>query len=92
MKAQFSGALRPDCVIPFKLDKNAAIEALKKHCKGKKLLPKLFADENHINKIQGIYVPFWLFDTDAEANIRYRATRIRHWSDSDYNYTEKRYY
>ena len=92
MTAQFSGTLRPDCVIPFKLDKNAAIDALKKHCKGKKLLPKLFADENHINKIQGIYVPFWLFDTDAEANIRYRATRVRHWSDSDYNYTEKRYY
>ena len=92
LAGQFSGDLRPDYVIPFKLDKQAAIEALKKHCKGKKLLPKLFADENHINKIQGIYVPFWLFDTDAEANIRYRATRIRHWSDSNYDYTETRYY
>ena len=92
MVGQFSGDLRPDYVIPFKLDKQAAIEALKKHCKGKKLLPKVFEDENHINKIQGIYVPFWLFDTDAEANIRYRATRIRHWSDSNYDYTETRYY
>ena len=89
---QFSGDLRPDCVIPFKLDKQAAMEALKKHCKGKLLLPKLFQDENHIEKIRGIYVPFWLFDTDAEANIRYRATRVRHWSDSDYDYTETKYY
>lgn len=92
MVGQFSGALRPDYVIPFKLDKQAAVEALKKHCNGKRLLPKLFQDENHINKIQGVYVPFWLFDTDAEANIRYKATRIRHWSDSNYDYTETRYY
>ena len=92
MAGQFAGALRPDYVIPFKLDKNAAKEALKNHCKGKKLLPKFFTEENHIDKIQGIYVPFWLFDTDAEAYIRYRATRIRHWSDSKYDYTETKYY
>ena len=92
MMHAFAGDLRPDYVIPFKLDKKAATEALKNHCKGKKLLPKMFLDENHIDKIQGIYVPFWLFDTDADANIRYRATRVRHWSDSDYDYTETRYY
>ncbi|MBQ3489525.1 MAG: hypothetical protein IJA86_02920 [Clostridia bacterium] len=92
MAGQFSGALKPDYVIPFKLDKKAALEALEKHCKGKKLLPKIFKDENHIDKIQGIYVPFWLFDTDVDANIRYKATRVRHWSDSDYDYTETRHY
>ena len=31
---------------------------------------------------------FWLFDTDADARVRYHATRIRSWSDSDYDYTE----
>lgn len=92
MAGKFSGALKPDYVIPFKLDKKAAQEALAKHCKGKKLLPKIFKDENHIDKIQGIYVPFWLFDADVNANIRYRATRVRHWSDSRYDYTETRYY
>ena len=35
MQGQFSGALKPDLVIPFKLDKKAAKEALKKHFKGK---------------------------------------------------------
>ncbi|HZK39464.1 MAG TPA: hypothetical protein VFD23_04865, partial [Clostridia bacterium] len=33
---QFTGMLRPDFVIPFKMDKEAAKEALKKHYKGKK--------------------------------------------------------
>ena len=34
------------------------------------------------------YVPFWLFDTDVDAQVRYRATKVRTWSDSDYDYTE----
>lgn len=89
---QFSGALRPDYVIPFKLDKNSAKAVFKKHLIGKRLLPKVFKDENHIDEIKGIYVPFWLFDTDAEASIRYRTTRVHTWSDSNYNYTETNYY
>ncbi len=92
MKGQFAGDLKPDLVIPFKLDKKAAKEALKKHYQGKRLLPKVFKDENHLDEIKGLYVPFWLFETDAEAHIRYKATRVRSWSDSRYNYTETQHY
>jgi len=92
MKRQFSGDLKPDYIIPFKLDKEAAKNALKRHLKGKRLLPKVFKDENHIDEIKGIYVPFWLFDADADARIRYKATRVSFWSDSRYNYTKTSFY
>ncbi len=92
MMGQFSGALKPDLVIPFKLDKNAAKAGLQKHLAGKRLLPKIFKDQNHIDEIKGVYVPFWLFDTDADAQVRYRATKVRSWSDSDYNYTETSFF
>ena len=92
MMGQFAGALKPDLVIPFKHDKKAAIQALKKHYSGKKLLPKVFKDENHIKEVKGMYVPVWLYDTDAEAYVRYRATKTRVWSDSDYDYTETHHY
>ena len=92
MMNQFSGALKPDLVLPFKLDKKAAKAGLMKHLTGKRLLPKIFKDQNHIDEIKGIYVPFWLFDADVDAQIRYRATKVRAWSDSDYNYTETSYY
>ena len=92
MKGQLSGTLKPDFVIPFKLDKKAAKEGLIKHLSGKRLLPKVFKDQNHIDEIKGIYVPFWLFDADADADARYRATRVRSWSDSNYIYTETGYY
>ena len=92
MMGQFAGMLKPDYVIPFKLDKKAAVAALKKHYGGKKLLPKVFQDQNHIEEVKGIYVPFWLYDADAEAQIRYKASKVRRWSDSRYNYTETNYY
>lgn len=89
---QFSGDIKPDVVIPFKLDKEAAKAALKKHLEGKKLLPASFKTDSYIDDIQGVYVPFWLFDTEADASIRYRATRVRSWRSGNYRYTETSYY
>jgi DNA-directed RNA polymerase subunit RPC12/RpoP len=92
VKGQFAGALKPDLVIPFKLDKKDAIHALKKHYCNKRLLPKVFKDENRIEEVKGIYVPFWLFEADADAFIRYHATRVRRWSSGNYDYTETSHY
>ena len=92
LTGHFAGLLKPDLVIPFKVDKKAAVETLQNHYKGKRLLPKVFKDQNHIEEVKGLYVPVWLFDTDADAHVEYEATKIRKWSDSDYEYTETRHY
>ena len=92
LTGHFAGLLKPDLVIPFKVDKKAAKEALNNHYKGKRLLPKVFKDQNHIEEVKGLYVPVWLFDADVDANVEYDATRVHRWSDSDYEYTETRHY
>ena len=92
LKGNLEGELRPDLVIPFKLDKKAAIAAMAKHLSGKRLLPKVFKDENHLQEVKGIYVPFWLYDADCETGIRFRATQVRTWSSKDYIYTETSHY
>lgn len=92
MKGQFSGDLRPDLVIPFKLDKKAAKEAFKKHLSNKKFVPKSFLSDNRIEEIKGVYVPHWLFTCDAVANANFRATKVKSWSDNNYNYKETSYY
>jgi len=88
MASRFSGTLRPDMMIPFKLGKDVALAAMEKHYLKKKLLPKVFKDRNHLEEIKGVYVPFWLFDAYTDARIEYNATKVRRWSDSNYNYTE----
>ena len=85
---QFVGALKPDYVIPFKLDKQAAVAALKAHYKGRFFLPRAFSAQNHIEKIQGVYVPFWLFDGEAEGQASFNTTRTRMYRRGDYQITE----
>lgn len=92
MAVQLTGALRPDQVIPFQINKEDAKQALLNHFKGKRLLPKAFKDKHLLREIKGIYVPFWLFDTDADADLRCRATRIHTWSDANYIYTRTSHY
>ena len=89
---RLSGELKPDCVIPFKVDKEAAIEALKRHYHGKRLLPRVFKNENHIRTVQGVYVPVWLFDASAEAHVCFEASKVRSWSDNSYDYVETKRY
>lgn len=89
---KFSGAKKPDLVIPFKLDKTAAIDALRRHYRKKPLLPKAFSAENHIREIKGVYVPFWLFDSNVDADITFKATRTHSHSNSKETITETDHY
>ncbi len=88
MAGRLSQTLKPDFVIPFKLDKNRAKEELKKYTGKRRFAPKLFNTENKLDEIKGLYVPFWLFDSDASASVNYNATRTTTWSDSKYRYTK----
>ncbi|MCL2164530.1 MAG: hypothetical protein FWH55_09105 [Oscillospiraceae bacterium] len=89
---QFANQLKPDYIIPFRLDKNSAVEALKTYYKGKKFLPKTFTDANHIEEIKGVYVPFWLFDGEADAYMRFRGGVTRSYKLGDYMITETDHY
>lgn len=92
MKGQFEGDLKPDYVIPFKLDKKAAKDAYHRHLKGKYFMPKVFKEENHIGEIKGVYVPFWLFDADVSASANFEAHKNRSWRNGDMEYTEHEIY
>lgn len=92
LSPNLAGGLRPDIVIPFKLDKKAAVESLKKHCMNKKLLPKEFTANNHLEEVKGVYVPFWLYDCRANAEMEYEATDSKSWREGDYRITKTDYY
>ncbi len=92
MPSQVCGGQKPEGVIPFKTSKEDAKTAFLNLCKGKPLLPKFFTEEQRLEKITGIYVPFWLYDCQGDFRGHYKATRVHHWSDRDYNYIRTEYY
>lgn len=92
MNHQISGSLRPQYVIPFKLNKEAAKAEFDKHLSGKKLLPKAFTEGNHIDEIKGIYVPYWIFDADVDAKFAYDAKTVNQWQENSEEVTETKTY
>ncbi len=92
MPARLSGTLKPDAVLPFRKSKEDAKAAFLQLCKGKPLLPKQFTSQQRLEKITGMYVPFWLYDCSADFDGNYKATRIHRWSDSRYHYTRTEHY
>ena len=92
IEGQFEGTLRPDYLIPFKIDKKQAVKLFEEACLKAPFLPDEFKDKKKIEEMSGIYVPFWTFDCDCSADITYNAQMVRTWSDSNYNYTRTDYY
>ncbi len=92
MPQVLSGEFRPNKVIPFKKTVEDAREAYRAMCAKKKLLPRGFGGTEQLNKIRGIYVPFWLFDCETDADFTYRATRVKVRRSGNYQITSTSHY
>ena len=90
---QFTGELKPDLIIPFKLEKEDAIKAYNKHLDSRKLfLPKVFKKQNHIDEIQGVYVPYWLFDAKFDFDYAYKCKKVEKWQKGPFDFVKNSKY
>lgn len=92
LKNKLTGTYAPDYIIPFKNTKEEIVENFKSLQKGRILMPKFFNNPKNIEKITGVYIPFWLFDLKVKGEINFDATRVRSWTSGDYRYTETKIY
>lgn len=87
-----TGKFKPEIIIPFKLDKEQAKEVLKREFGKRPFTPMGFLSFASLEKMEGTYVPFFMYDYDSDINYHATGTKVRTWSDSKYNYTETSYY
>lgn len=62
------GKFRPKFLIPFKVEKKEAKEIYQKYVKKAKYSPKEFKMDNIVEKMQGLYAPFYLHNIDNQSN------------------------
>lgn len=86
------GGLRPNYVVPFKITSQQLPDAVNRFYKNKKLLPKDFFSASKLRDIQGVYVPFWLFDAHIEGEIDLNAHRSVTFDQGKYIVTETSHY
>lgn len=86
LKSKITEGTAPTKIIPFKKVEEDALKAFKGLSKGRPLMPKFFNDPDNIEKIKGVYIPFWTYDLDISGKMSFNATDITTWSDHNYRY------
>ncbi len=92
IKNRLNGELMPAAVIPFRLNKAMAKEKFASWTRKGMLTPSCFKKEATVNSIEGIYVPFWLYDYDAHVDMTADATRVKRERKGDMEYTHTSHY
>ncbi len=92
LKSKLTGNFAPDIIIPFSKEKSDAEEAFVNLAKGRPLVPKSFTNKENIEKIRGVYIPFWLHSIMVSGELNSRATKVTSWRSGDYSYTKTDYY
>lgn len=84
------GVHSPRAVVPFRITREQAVERFLKWTRHGLLTPSDFTSQNTLEKITGMYVPYWLYDYRVSVDMRARATRSRttRQGDMEYTYTD----
>lgn len=77
LKGRLSGQYLPDKVLPFKIDRKEAEKKLKTFIEKKRFVPRSFYSEGQIEKMTGVYYPYWSYDAQVEGDFSARGSRIR---------------
>ena len=79
-------------ILPFKFSKRLAEEKLKEEFGKKLFLPADFLSTKTLEKLRGVYVPFWIYDFDSNVDYTAIGTKVRTWTSGDTRYTETSYF
>lgn len=89
---RLTGQLRPHKIVPFAYDKAAAEQRFLAFARKKWFVPKDFFAEKQVEKIQGVYYPFWLTDADICAGCSAKAEKVRTFKAGKNMITETSHY
>ncbi|MDE6785198.1 MAG: hypothetical protein K2J26_07500 [Ruminococcus sp.] len=92
LSGRLTGSFKPDKVIGFKIEREQAVDAFKKWCSRKRFIPSDFKSNQQLEKITGLYVPFWVADCRMDAEFHGIGKQMRSWTSGNFRYTEIKEY
>ncbi|MCX4265287.1 MAG: hypothetical protein OSJ64_00475, partial [Firmicutes bacterium] len=79
--------LPPDGIIPFKVDQYQAQEAFRKWVRSRWFAPNSLKKSYQEGRLTPVYLPYWTFDAQAQANYQGRGGRVRRVRRGKQSYT-----
>ncbi|MCM1329307.1 MAG: hypothetical protein NC253_07670 [Ruminococcus sp.] len=92
LQGRVSGALQPELIIPFKYTRDLAEKAFEGWCAKKWFLPGDFTSKKQLEKMVGLYVPFWLSDCTVDSSVVCDAKNVSSHISGNYRITHTRVY
>jgi DNA-directed RNA polymerase subunit RPC12/RpoP len=92
LSGKLKGDHYPDQVLPFSVQKDKVKDLFLAWCRKKKFIDKGFFSQAQVEKLTGVYFPFWVVDGNADVSMKMEATKTRVWRAGNYRYTETSYY
>lgn len=86
------GEYKPEYILPFRISKDKAIDNLREEFGKRIFTPTAFLNRASVDKTEGIYVPFFMYDYDTYTRYQGVGTKVRTWRSGSYEYTETSYY
>lgn len=92
ISSRLKGDFQPNKLIPFAIDKKSAQEKFLSWTRNKRFVPKDFYSKSQLEKITGIYLPYWWADCEVDIDYVGEANKIRVWRSGGREYTETKKY
>lgn len=92
LNERVEGEYLPKMILPFQLGKESCKQSIREKFKKNLFAPTDFLSEVRLNSMQGIYVPYWLYDYDTHCSFQGEGTKVKTWTSGDTRYTETSYY
>lgn len=92
LSGRISGKYRPEMVLPFGIEKKEAVEQFLEWTRKKWFIPKDFFNKKQIEKLTGVYFPYWGINAKISGSFSAKATKVRVWRAGDTEYTETKVY
>lgn len=81
---RLTGEFRPTHIIPFKINKKEATQVFRNWVKKGPLTPRSLMSEATIEKLTGMYTPFWLYNFNTTDDMNASATNSRTITEGQY--------
>lgn len=75
--SNLSGEKEPKRMVPFTVSKTKAMEIFRERIQKCHFSPSNLHQSSTLEKVKGIYVPYWFFQYDAQLEAKFHAMRVR---------------
>lgn len=92
LSGRLEGRYHPDYVLPFTVSRKQAVDIFADWVRKKRYVPKAFFAGEQIEKMTGVYFPYWLYSCKVDGELDAEGVKLRTWMTGNMQYTETQKY